>query len=150
MRVVIQRVKQAGVDIAGEQVTRIAHGILVLAGFSRSDTDCELSWMAKKIVSLRIFADDDGKMNLTLQDIGGSILVVSQFTLYGDCRKGKRPSFDKSAPPALAEGLYGTFVEMITQEAPGLVAAGVFREHMQVSLVNDGPVTLIIEKEHGA
>jgi D-tyrosyl-tRNA(Tyr) deacylase len=103
--------------------------------------------MAKKIISLRIFEDDEGKLNRSLGETGGEILVVSQFTLYGDCRKGRRPSFDKSAPPDQAQDLYDKFVAILQHVSPGVVAEGVFREHMHVGLVNDGPVTLILEKD---
>ena len=147
MRVVIQRVSEASVRVGDEQISRIGRGILALAAFSRGDSEAELQWMAGKIISLRVFEDADGKMNLSLQDIGGEILIVSQFTLYGDCRKGRRPGFDKSAAPAQAQDLYDRFVKILERESPGPVAEGVFREHMHVSLVNDGPVTLIVDKE---
>jgi D-tyrosyl-tRNA(Tyr) deacylase len=147
MRVVIQRVAKASVRVGDEEISSIGRGILVLAAFSKKDSESELQWMAKKIVSLRVFEDDNGKMNRTLQEMGGEILVVSQFTLYGDCRKGRRPGFDKSASPEQAQDLYERFVKILERESPGPVAEGVFREHMHVSLVNDGPVTLIIEKD---
>lgn len=147
MRVVIQRVSQASVRVGDECVSSIGRGLVALAAFSHNDSDSELQWMAKKIVSLRVFEDDKGKMNLSLQEIGGEIMVVSQFTLYGDCRKGRRPGFDKSAPPDRAQELYERFVKILEAEAPGPVAEGVFREHMRVNLVNDGPVTLILEKD---
>jgi D-tyrosyl-tRNA(Tyr) deacylase len=150
MRVVLQRVAEASVAVGGERVSHIGRGILVLAAFSSSDSDAELHWMARKICSLRLFEDEDGKLNRSLEETGGEILVVSQFTLYGDCRKGRRPSFDKSAPPALAQELYDRFVGFLRDESPCLVAEGVFREHMHVALVNDGPVTLILEKDFAA
>ena len=150
MRVVVQRVKEAAVAIEGREVARIGRGLLILTGFTASDTEAELQWMARKLPSLRVFEDDGGKLNLTIEEVGGECLVVSQFTLYGDCRKGRRPSFDKSAPPAQAEQLYESFVRILTKEAPVRVATGVFREHMDVSLVNDGPVTLILDKENGS
>ncbi|NIM19103.1 MAG: D-tyrosyl-tRNA(Tyr) deacylase [Candidatus Latescibacteria bacterium] len=150
MRAVLQRVSEASVAVGGREISRIGRGFLVLIGFTRSDCDEVLQWMAQKISSLRLFEDEAGKMNCTLEEVGGEILAVSQFTLYGDCRKGRRPSFDKSAPPEQAEMLYEKFIDILKREAPCPVAAGVFREHMHVSLVNDGPVTLMIEKEAGA
>ena len=150
MRVVVQRVKQAAVTIEGREVARIGRGFLILAGFSSTDSEAELEWMARKVPSLRVFEDEGGKLNLTLEEVGGECLVVSQFTLYGDCRKGRRPSFDKSAPPAQAEQLYDTFVRKLSEATPARIATGVFREYMNVSLVNDGPVTLILDKENGS
>lgn len=147
MRTVVQRVKNASVVVGARTVGAIDRGFLVLAGFTASDNEETLRWMARKIPSLRVFDDADGRMNLGLESVGGSILVVSQFTLYGDCRKGKRPGFDKSAPPDLAEGLYRRFVAMLREEARCGVETGVFQAHMEVSLVNDGPVTFVIEKE---
>ena len=149
MRAVVQRVKQASVAVDGKEVGAVGRGFLVLAGFTATDDDETLRWMARKIVSLRVFEDPDGKMNLGLESVDGSILVVSQFTLYGDCRKGKRPSFDKSAPPDAAEGLYRKFVAIMREEASCRIETGVFQAHMDVNLVNDGPVTLVIEKEAG-
>ena len=147
MKTVVQRVREAAVTINGEEVARIGRGFLVLAGFGKNDGEETLKWMARKIVSLRIFEDDAGRMSLPLSSVDGSILVVSQFTLYGDCRKGARPGFDKSATPEDARVLYRSFVELMESEAPGKIASGVFQEMMQVSLVNDGPVTLVIEKD---
>lgn len=147
MKTVVQRVKSAAVAVEGDEVARIGQGFLVLVGFGKNDTEETLQWMARKIVSLRIFEDKDGRMSLPLTAVDGSILVVSQFTLYADCRKGARPSFDQSAGPAEAKAMYTRFVEVIESEAPGKIESGVFQEMMQVSLVNDGPVTLIIERE---
>jgi D-tyrosyl-tRNA(Tyr) deacylase len=147
MKAVIQRVSRASVDVAGKTVGEIDRGFLVLAGFSRDDTETTLAWMARKIVSLRIFEDETGKMMLPLSAVDGRVLVVSQFTLYGNCRKGARPSFDKSAAPETARKLYDRFVRLMEAEAPGRVESGVFQEKMSVSLVNDGPVTLVIEKD---
>jgi D-tyrosyl-tRNA(Tyr) deacylase len=147
VRTVVQRVKSASVVVGGETVGAIERGFLVLAGFTSGDNEETLRWMARKIASLRVFDDADGKMNLGLESVDGSILVVSQFTLYGDCRKGKRPGFDKSAPPDRAEGLYRQFVSILREEAPCRIETGVFQAHMEVSLVNDGPVTFVIEKE---
>ena len=149
MRAVLQRVKQAAVEVDGKEVSRIGQGILVLAGFTSSDNEQVTAWMANKVSSLRIFEDDEGKMNRSLEDIGGEILAVPQFTLYGDCRKGKRPGFDKSAPMEQANTLYEIFLSKLNEVSPVPVKSGVFQEHMHVSLVNDGPVTLLIEKEAG-
>jgi D-tyrosyl-tRNA(Tyr) deacylase len=130
-------------------VGRIGRGFLVLAGFAPADTDEPLAWMADKILQLRVFGDADGKMNLALADVGGAILVVSQFTLYGDSHKGRRPRFVDAAPPDLAHALYDTFVAMLRERgaASGIaVATGTFGAMMDVELVNDGPVTLILAK----
>lgn len=147
MRVVVQRVSSAAVDVDGERIASIECGLLVLAAFAFSDTEETAAWVARKIPSLRVFEDEDGKLNRSLEEAGGSLLVVSQFTLYGDCRKGKRPSFDKSAPPERAEALYGSFLRLLAGHTRQPVKSGRFQEHMQVFLVNDGPVTLVIEKE---
>jgi D-aminoacyl-tRNA deacylase len=146
MRVVVQRVDRAEVSVAGETVGSIGRGILALVGISREDTRAELEWMARKIVELRIFDDSDGKLNLSLKDISGQLLLVSQFTLYGDCRKGRRPSYSDAAPPEQAERLYAEFVEIARQLIPD-VQNGRFQAEMEVSLVNHGPVTLIIESK---
>ena len=144
MRAVVQRVSRAEVRVAGEVTGRIGPGLVVLLGVGRDDTDAEAAWMLEKIVGLRIFADEAGKMNLSLEDIRGGLLVVSQFTLYGDTRKGRRPSFIDAAPPELAVALYEKFVELA--KARGLeVGTGIFQAMMDVDLVNDGPVTLIVE-----
>jgi len=147
MKVVVQRVREASVSVDGRRVAFIGRGFLVLAGFGRDDGEAQLSWMARKVASLRVFEDEAGRMSLPLSSVDGRILVVSQFTLHGDCRKGARPSFDKSAPPEEALRLYERFVELLEEEAPGRVATGEFQAMMEVSLVNDGPVTLVIEKE---
>lgn len=144
MRAVVQRVSRAEVRVAGEVTGCIGPGLVVLLGVGRDDTDAEAAWMLDKITGLRIFADEAGKMNLSLEDIRGGLLVVSQFTLYGDTRKGRRPSFIDAAPPDLANALYEKFVELA--RARGLeVGTGVFQAMMDVDLVNDGPVTLIVE-----
>jgi D-tyrosyl-tRNA(Tyr) deacylase len=144
LRACIQRVSEAQVTVASEVVGRIGHGLVVLLGAGPDDGEAELNWLADKIVGLRIFADDEGKMNRSLSDVGGAMLVVSQFTLYGDCSRGRRPSFVGAAPPELAERLYDAFVAKV--RAAGVeVATGQFREHMLVSLVNDGPVTIWID-----
>ena len=147
MRVVVQRVSEASVAVDGKPTGSIGRGFVILAGFTRGDDEETLRWMARKIISLRVFNDSEGKMNVGLDATGGALLVVSQFTLYGDCRKGKRPGFDRSAPPEVAAALYEKFVSVLREEYAGEVQTGVFQAHMEVSLVNDGPVTLIIEKE---
>jgi len=148
MRAVAQRVGQAEVTIGGETVARIGAGILALVAISRQDTEKDLVWMARKIVELRIFDDTEGRLNLSLQDVKGQLLVVSQFTLYGDCRKGRRPSYTDAAPPAEAEKLYEQFVSIARQLVPD-VQTGQFQAMMEVSLVNSGPVTLILESGPG-
>ncbi len=146
MLAVLQRVSRAKVTVSGEVVGEIQRGLLVLLGVEQGDTQADAQQLADKTVQLRIFDDADGKMNLALADVGGSVLVVSQFTLLGDCRKGRRPSFIQAAPPEIAERLYETFVAAIgVQGIP--VATGRFRAMMEVELVNDGPVTLIIESK---
>ena len=146
MRCVVQRSGPANVTVEGRETGAIERGLVVLAAFSAGDTETELSWMARKLVGLRIFNDDQDKMNLALRDIGGGILLVSQFTLYGDCRKGNRPSFIGSAPPDQARDLYGRFARILRDEWPE-VAEGEFGAQMQVELVNDGPVTLILDRD---
>jgi D-tyrosyl-tRNA(Tyr) deacylase len=143
MRAVVQRVSRAEVVVGGESVGRIEKGILALVAISRQDSEKDLHWMAKKIVELRIFDDDEGKLNLSLQDIRGQLLVVSQFTLYGDCKKGRRPSYTEAASPADAEKLYRDFVEIIRRHVPD-VQTGQFQAMMEVTLTNAGPVTLIL------
>lgn len=145
MRIVLQRVTRARVTV-GERVTgEIGPGLLLLVGFTEGDGDDALAWMAEKVAGLRIFADDEGKMNRSVQDAGGGLLVVSQFTLYGDTRKGRRPSFVEAARPEVAIPLYERFLELL--RATGLpVQTGEFGAMMQVELVNDGPVTLILER----
>jgi len=146
MRCVVQRSGPARVEIAGETVGAIDRGLVVLAAFAPRDTEVELRWMARKLPDLRVFLDDDDKMNLSLRDVGGGILLVSQFTLYGDCRKGNRPSYVHSAPPDQATALYERFGQFLREQWPE-VAEGRFGASMAVSLVNDGPVTLIIDRE---
>jgi len=148
VRVVLQRVARAAVLVNGKTVGAIARGYLVLAGFSPSDTDASLEWMADKILGLRVFGDDEGKMNRDLADVQGGVLVVSQFTLYGDASKGRRPSFIDAAPPDVAIPLYEKFVRILRQKSGGNIPieTGEFGAMMDVELVNDGPVTLILEK----
>ena len=146
MRVVLQRVSEARVRIDAEIVGEIGHGVLVLLGVTASDTPEQTEWLADKIVGLRIFEDEDGKMNRDLIEVGGAALIVSQFTLYGDCRKGRRPSFIEAAPPAVDVALYAAFVDAV--RARGVpTATGRFGAMMQVELVNDGPVTLIVDSK---
>jgi D-tyrosyl-tRNA(Tyr) deacylase len=145
MRAVVQRVQRARVAIAGEIAGEIGAGLLVLLGVTHGDTDAEARWLAEKIVGLRIFGDGEGKMNRDVSEAGGAVLVVSQFTLYGDCRKGRRPSFIDAAPPPIAIPLYDAFINGI--KALGVpTATGRFGADMQVELVNDGPVTLIVDR----
>jgi len=146
MRVVLQRVASGRVCIGGDVVGEIDGGLVALVGFTDSDHEGVVEWMAEKIIGLRVFNDEDGKMNRSLEDIGGDLLVVSQFTLYGDSRKGRRPSFVKAAHPDLAIPLYEHFVEFLRGKAPGKVETGEFGAMMDVALVNEGPVTLVLER----
>lgn len=146
MRVVLQRVSRASVRIGDRIAGRIERGFLLLVGFHASDGDDAVRWMAEKVLSLRLFPDDEGRMNVGLKEIGGGVLVVSQFTLYGDARKGRRPSFIDAAPPEIAIPLYESFVAALRAAAPGPVETGEFGAMMEVELVNDGPVTLILER----
>jgi D-tyrosyl-tRNA(Tyr) deacylase len=143
MRTVIQRVERARVTVAGAEIARIGRGLLALVAFAPGDSQEEMEWMARKIVELRIFDDAEGRLNRSLLDVGGQLLLVSQFTLYGDCRKGRRPSYSEAAPPSQAQALYETFVR-ITQEWMPEVKSGQFQASMEVELTNSGPVTLII------
>jgi D-tyrosyl-tRNA(Tyr) deacylase len=145
MRVVLQRVSRASVRVGGREIGAIGTGFLLLVGFNAQDGPEQVEWMAEKVVGLRVFGDEDGKMNRDLRDVGGSVLVVSQFTVYGDTRKGRRPSFVHAAPPEIAEPLYASFVAALEQRGT-TVATGVFGAVMDVSLVNDGPVTLVLER----
>ncbi len=144
MRACIQRVTRARVTVAGDVSGEIGRGMLVLLGVAEGDTEGDARQLAEKIVGLRIFEDEQQKMNRSLADVGGAMLVVSQFTLLGDCRKGRRPSFDQAAEPGLAERLYERFVAIVAQQGIS-VATGRFREYMEVELVNDGPVTLLVD-----
>jgi len=144
MRAVVQRVSRAQVMVNGEVTGRINRGLVVLLAVGSADTESDADYLADKVVGLRIFEDENGKMNLAVSDIRGGILIVSQFTLYGDVRRGKRPSFDAAAPPQRARELYEYFVERI--RATGLTCeAGRFQETMQVELVNDGPATILLD-----
>jgi D-tyrosyl-tRNA(Tyr) deacylase len=144
MRAVVQRVSRAQVVVEGEVAGRIDRGLVVLLGVAQGDTADDVSTMADKLVGLRVFDDADGKMNLALADVGGAMLVVSQFTLLGDCRKGRRPSYVEAAPPELAEALYELVVAAVRKRGIE-VATGRFRTHMDVTLTNDGPVTLLVD-----
>jgi D-tyrosyl-tRNA(Tyr) deacylase len=147
VRVVLQRVSRAAVRVDNNVVGEIGRGFLVLAGFAPTDSDAALEWMAEKVLGLRLFGDDEGKMNRDLAEVGGGVLVVSQFTLYGDARKGRRPSFIDAAPPEIAIPLYERFVALLREKAGSIpIATGEFGAMMEVELVNDGPVTLLLEK----
>jgi D-tyrosyl-tRNA(Tyr) deacylase len=144
MRALLQRVTEARVTVDGAVTGEIGAGLLVLLGVSKPDTEADADFTAQKALNLRIFEDEQGKMNRSVMETGGGLLVVSQFTLYGDCRKGRRPSFDDAAPAAQAKALYEHFVEAARRS--GLrVETGIFQAHMVVALVNDGPVTLLVE-----
>lgn len=145
MKAVIQRVTSASVAVEGKTVGAIGQGILVLLGVEKGDAEAQADWLAEKIAGLRIFSDPAGKMNRSIQESGGSLLVVSQFTLAGNCAKGKRPSFDTAAPPEEGKRLYEYFVQA-ARRAGLPVETGIFQADMQVSLVNDGPVTFILER----
>ena len=144
MRAVIQRVLQAKVEVNGQQISRIDKGLLMYLSVGKADTLKDAQFMADKLVNLRIFADEAGKMNRSLLDTGGGILLVSNFTLHGDCRKGRRPGFDAAAEPTLAQQLYEKVAELITEQGI-VVEKGAFGEHMHISSVNDGPVTFLLD-----
>ena len=146
MRAVVQRVSRAAVRVDGETVGAIGPGLVVLLGAGREDAEADVGWMARKVLDLRIFRDDAGRMNRSLLDAGGALLAVSQFTLYGDCRKGRRPSFAAALDPEPAEALYEQFVDAVRREGVE-VATGRFGAMMDVELVNDGPVTLLLDSE---
>jgi D-tyrosyl-tRNA(Tyr) deacylase len=146
VRLVIQRVKQSKVTVSGSTTGAIRSGLLVLIGISREDTHAEADYMLDKVLGLRIFPDESGKMNRNIVEAGGALLLVSQFTLYGDCRKGRRPSFDRAAPPQQAQTLYEYFVDAARQGAVP-VETGVFQAAMEVHLVNDGPVTILLDSD---
>ena len=145
MRLVIQRVHEASVTVEGQVTGRIGPGLLALAGFAPTDTPVALAWMARKLVQLRIFGDENGQMNRSVRDVEGQVLVVSQFTLLADARKGNRPSYAAAAPPPVAEPLYEQFVALVATELGQPVPTGVFGADMQVSLINDGPVTIVLD-----
>jgi D-tyrosyl-tRNA(Tyr) deacylase len=146
VRIVLQRVTYASVTIGDERVSEIGAGLLLLVGVAQGDGEAEAGWLAEKIAGLRIFNDEDGKMNLSLKDVAGEVLAVSQFTLLADTRKGKRPSFIYAAPPEEAEPLFDYFCEMLREAGVGSVKTGSFGAMMDVALVNEGPVTIILER----
>ena len=145
MRLVVQRVREASVTVDNQITGQIGPGLLALAGFAPTDTTASLTWMARKLVQLRIFNDDNGQMNRSVLDVGGQVLVVSQFTLLADARKGNRPSYAGAAPPPVAEPLYEQFVQLVAAELKQPVPTGRFGADMQVRLLNDGPVTIVLD-----
>jgi D-aminoacyl-tRNA deacylase len=149
MRLVLQRVSSASVVIDGATRAQIGRGLLVLAGLEEGDTDAELEWAAAKLAEIRIFEDEQGKMNLSVRDVGGEVLLVPNFTLAGDARKGRRPSFDRAMKPDAAAPAFERFAAMVAARGVG-VQVGVFRAHMAVSLVNDGPVTIVLDSRNRA
>ena len=146
MRIVLQRAKSARVDIAGETVGSIGIGLVILLGVTHSDKEQDARYLADKVTQLRIFPDEAGRMNRSLLEAGGALLVVSQFTLYGDCRKGRRPSFDHAAPPEQARDLYECFIRYL-KSSNIAVETGVFQADMEIHLINDGPVTFILDSK---
>ena len=146
MRAVIQRVKSASVTVEGRVVSEIHKGLLIFLGIAQEDAPADVDYMANKIANLRIFEDDEGRMNLSILDVGGEVLVVSQFTLYGDCRKGRRPSFIAAARPEKADPLYQAFMDEISRLGVP-VKAGIFQAMMDVELINDGPVTMLLDSK---
>ena len=147
MRVVVQRVSQSNVKVSGEIIGEINEGLMVLVSFVDEDNDTDLGWMTKKIINLRIFNDDEGKMNRSVQDVGGDILLISQFTLHGSTKKGNRPSFIKAAKPDFASIMYERFIKVLEQSLGKEIQTGEFGGDMKVSLVNDGPTTIIIDSK---
>jgi len=147
MRVVVQRVSQSNDKVSGEIMGEINEGLMVLVSFVDEDNDTDLGWMTKKIINLRIFNDDEGKMNRSVQDIGGDILLISQFTLHGSTKKGNRPSFIKAAKPDFANVMYERFIKVLEQSLGKEIQTGEFGGDMKVSLVNDGPTTIIIDSK---
>lgn len=146
MRAVVQRVVEAWVEVEGQEVARIGQGLLVLLGVGQGDSDEDAKYLANKIANLRVFEDEEGKLNKSVLEVGGSVLVVSNFTLYGDCRKGRRPSFTDAANPEVANELYQRFCEFLKAEGVP-VETGIFQAHMHVGLINDGPVTLLLDSK---
>ncbi len=146
MRAVVQRVTRAAIEIDGMNTATIGRGLVILVGIRGGDGAADLTWMADKIIHLRIFPDRDGKMNTSLADMGGEMLIISQFTLYGDCRKGRRPGFSTAAPAEIAEPLYNQFIEEVRRRGIP-VATGTFQAEMAVDLINDGPVTILLDSE---
>ena len=147
MRVVVQRVSQSNVKVSGEVIGEIKEGLMVLVSFVDEDNDTDLDWMTKKIINLRIFNDDEGKMNRSVQDVGGDILLISQFTLHGSTKKGNSPSFIKAAKPDFANVMYERFIKVLEQSLGKEIQTGEFGGDMKVSLINDGPTTIIIDSK---
>jgi D-tyrosyl-tRNA(Tyr) deacylase len=147
MRVLIQRVSSASVEVESRSVSQIGQGLLLFVGIETNDTAEDLNWLAGKVLRLRIFADENGAMNRSVQDIRGALLVVSQFTLYASTKKGNRPSFLKAAPPSIAEQMFNEFCELLSMQMDQPVECGVFGAHMTITLVNDGPVTIWIDSK---
>lgn len=147
MRAVIQRVSESSVEINQKEFSRIKTGLLVLLGIEENDSNEDIEWLSKKILNMRIFGDDDSKMNLALEEVKGDLMIISQFTLYASTKKGNRPSFIKSARPELANEMYESFIQFMRSEYIGNIETGVFGEDMKVHLVNDGPVTVIIDSK---
>lgn len=147
MRAVIQRVSEASVSIGGQEKARIAGGLLLLLAVEEPDTAADIEWLSGKVARLRIFNDERGVMNLSVQEVGGEVLVVSQFTLFASTRKGNRPSYSRSAPPEISIPLYEAFLKQLAQDLGKTVQSGVFGADMRVSLVNDGPVTVIVDSK---
>ena len=148
MRVVVQRVSQSNVKVSGEVIGEIKEGLMVLVSFVDEDNDTDLDWMTKKIINLRIFNDDEGKMNRSVQEVGGVILLISQFTLHGSTKKGNRPSFIKAAKPDFANVMYERFIKVLEQTLGKEIQTGEFGVDMKVSLINDGPTTIIIDSRN--
>ena len=147
MRVVVQRVSQSNVKVSGEVIGEINEGLMVLVSFVDEDNDTDLDWMTKKIINLRIFNDDEGKMNRSVQDVSGDILLISQFTLHGSTKKGNRPSFIKAAKPDFANVMYERFIKVLEQSLGKEIQTGEFGGDMKVSLINDGPTTIIVDSK---
>jgi len=143
VRTVLQRVSRSSLSVDGTERARTGHGLVVLAGFAPEDERSDLQWMADKISGLRVFPDDEGKMNLSVADVGGTVLAVPNFTLHGDCRKGRRPSFTAAAPPEKATTLFEDFCALLAELVP--VERGIFGAHMHVELINDGPITMLLD-----
>jgi len=150
MRALVQLVKQAKVEVGGNTIGEIPKGLLVLLGVTHEDNQSDIEWLVKKITQLRIFKDEGGKMNLSIKDIGGDILIISQFTLFANCKKGNRPSYIRSAPPSVAIPLYEQFITTLKGAFSGKVETGEFGAYMQVSLLNDGPVTILLDSKQPA
>ena len=148
MRVVVQRVSQSNVKVSGEVIGEIKEGLVVLVSFVDEDNETDLGWMTKKIINLRIFNDDEGKMNRSVQEVGGDILLISQFTLHGSTKKGNRPSFIKAAKPDFANVMYERFIKVLEQSLGKEIQTGEFGGDMKVSLINDGPTTIIIDSRN--